>query len=178
MEKIKKHFQENFLIYLILITCIIVFLIIYNSSKNPEAPEIEKVDTSVFHVVNVYQALELFNNNEPTYLVIGADSCSATHEYVKHLRYEVGNIGLQVYYLDYSSIDMEDKDKKDYENFLSKLDIDYNLRGVGGTFKEFMGVTPMTIIIKNKKQVYGYIGSMNNASIESVAKLYGLHNEE
>ncbi len=178
MEKIKHHFQENFLIYLILITCIIVFLIIYNSSKNLKVPEIEKVDTSLFHVVNVYQALELFNNNEPTYLVIGDDSCSATHEYVQHLRYEVPNIGLQVYYLDYSSIDMEGKDKEDYEKFLSKLDIEYNLRGTEGVFKDFMGITPMTIIIKNKKQIYGYIGSMNTTSIESVAKLYGIQKKE
>ena len=41
-------------------------------------------------------------------------------------------------------------------------------------FSEFIENTPSTIIIKNKKQVFGHIGSISTDTLGTYAKLYGV----
>mgnify|MGYP003427150083 CR=1 FL=1 len=43
-------------------------------------------------------------------------------------------------------------------------------------FSSFMGATPMTVIIKNKKMVHGYIGTMSVDTLYTIKSLYGVIN--
>lgn len=172
MEKIKKHFQDNALIYLVLITCIIISSIVIYVNRNPVDTEAKKIDKSLFEIVNVDQALDLFNHKGAYYLVMGVDDCSATISYAETLKYEMIKMNFPVYYLDLNSISKDDIDT--YNEFANKLDLEYNFQNEKGTFGDFIGSTPMTAIISNKKQVYGFIGSLNGTTIESLANLYSL----
>ena len=39
---------------------------------------------------------------------------------------------------------------------------------------KFIENTPSTVIIKNKKQVFGHIGSISTNALETYVKLYGV----
>ena len=54
-------------------------------------------------------------------------------------------------------------------------DIEYNLKGKVAKFGEFLGSTPMTIIIKNGRMVHGYIGSMDTDTLTTFTSLYGVY---
>ena len=64
------------------------------------------------------------------------------------------------------------------KELISKLDIEYNLKGKVAKFGEFLGSTPMTIIIKNGRMVHGYIGSMDTDTLTTFTSLYGVSKNE
>lgn len=169
MEKIKKHFINNAAIYLVLLACIVIVCIcLFVTRENDTVPH---VDTSMFIVVTPEKALALFEEKDPRILVIGVDDCQATVNYVPYLKIAQAKYGFNTYYLELNDVDPEDKN---FIKLLEKLDMDYNLKGVEGKFKEFIGTTPMTVIIKNNKMVHGYIGSMNTTTLHTLTKLYGV----
>ena len=44
--------------------------------------------------------------------------------------------------------------------------------------RDYMGATPMIIVIKNKKVVYGMVGSISETALTQLAYTYGVSNEE
>lgn len=170
MNKITNHIKNNFAIYAVLLTCLVITLIaIFVTSK----PKVEKatVDTSMLTVIDVKQANKLFDDISPKLLVISTTDCSVTATYVSSLKIVQAKRGYNTYFLSIDDLDLEDKE---VQELLSKLDIEYNLKGKVGKFGDFIGATPMTVIIKNKKMVHGYIGNMSTSSLETITDLYGV----
>lgn len=173
MDKIKLHFQKNFAIYTVFIVCLVVIAItLFVTQDNNQEDKIEEVDTSMFKVLTLKQTLELFDDKNPKLLVIGYKTCSATIKYTSYLQIAQAKFGFQTYYLDLSTIDETQRD--DYNKLVEKLDFEYNYNGTIDKFSKFIGDTPMTIVIKNKKQEAGYIGSMNDTTLGTIVKQYGI----
>lgn len=173
MDKISAHLKKNASIYLILLVCLVAIIIaLILSNQKEEEMEIAKVDTSLFKVVTLEEALNFFESDEPVFLVVGLETCSATINYVPYLKIAEAKYGFQVYYLELSSIDSSQIDT--LNKFIEKLDVDYKLKDKVDKFGKFIETTPATIIIKNRKQVFGYYGSMNTSTIETIAGKYGL----
>ncbi len=168
MEKIKKHLLDNFAVYAVLLACVIVILVaVFITSK----PKVETVDTSMFKVVTLKETLELFETPEPKLLVMSVDTCTATIGYVPYLQISQAKHGYETYYLNLNTIDTT---SEDFKTLLDKLDFEYNFRGTVGKFGQFIENTPSTVIIKNKKQVFGYIGSISTDTLGSYVELYGV----
>lgn len=172
MEKLKKHFKNNFAIYAILIASIIILCIALFVTK--ETPG-EKVDTSMFRVVTPKEALRLFDEDKANILVISTSDCAATIKYVDSLKIAQAKYSYNTYYL---NLDDVEKDMKNYEKLLDKLDMEYNFNSKVDKFSSFMGATPMTVIIKNKKMVHGYIGTMSVDTLYTITSLYGVSPNE
>lgn len=169
MNKVLQHLKSNIAIYLIIIVTIIISCII--AFKKPKEPEIE-YDTSMFNVVNISEANQLFNSNQDQLLFVGRKTCSACQEFIKSLQIAVARGNFYVSYLDLEDIDTS---SKDYEEFLSKLDYEYTYADVTGPFSKFIGSTPMIIIIKNNKMVFGILGSMSSDTILTIVNQYGIN---
>ena len=168
MNKLKTHLKNNFAIYAVLLTCLVVLLIAVFYTKEEQ---LEKVDTSMFKVVTLDETLKMFEEDTPKILVISTSTCSATIGYVPYLQIAQAKYGYNTYYLELDDLDAE---SKEFAQFIEKLDIEYNLNGNVQKFGYFIGSTPMTVIIKNKKMVFGYIGSMNTESLKAITSLYGV----
>lgn len=171
MKKLKKHFKQNMPIYAVVLVCIVIIGISLFITRDV-APEEVVVDTSKFKQVNLQETLELFESDEPKLLVISLNTCSATVDYATSLTIAEAKFGYDTYYLELSEID--ESQIEDYNKLVEKLDYEYNFRGQVDKFGSFIGTTPMTIIIKNKKQVFGYIGSLDVATLENITNLYGI----
>ena len=172
MEKIRKHLKNNFAIYIVLVTCTVILGIAISVNSKPK---VEKVDTSMFEVVTLDEALELFETDEPKLLVMSVDTCSATKGYVPYLQIAEAKRRYVTYYLDLNSIDTS---SEAFKEFQAKLDMEYTLFDKVDKFSTFMESTPQTIIIKNKKMVYGHIGSMSTDTLVTLTDLYGVGTNE
>ncbi len=169
MNKITKHIKNNFAIYLIIIACIVIVAITIYVNRHPKPT---KVDTKYYDVVDINRALTLFNDDTPKLLIISTDDCSATAEYTKTLNYAMIQYDFKVYYLSLTNID---KSSPKYQEFIAKLDMDYYMKeGDIHPFNYFIGATPMNVIIKNKKMVYGYIGTMSLSALTTLTENYGV----
>ena len=168
MNKVVEHLKNNIAIYLVLIACLVVVCItlFVNHEKEPET-----LDSSLYTPVDISGIDFLFKDSDAKLLLIGTDSCSATINYAATLNFEMIKYNYKVYYLNLENVDME---SEAYKNFIQKLDIDYEQDGQKGKFYDFMGLTPMTVIIKNGKMVYGYIGSMSSGALDTITELYGV----
>ncbi len=173
MMRLKEHLKNNLAIYLILFVCLVIILItLFVTRKNGEELEILKVDTSYFEVISLEETLDLFEKDETSFLVIGYETCTATINYVPYLQVILAKYGFKVYYLELKTVG-----KNDIENvnkLIDKLDMEYNFKGDIDKFGKFIESTPSTVIIKNNKQVFGYYGSMNVTTLETIAQKYGL----
>jgi hypothetical protein len=172
MEKFKSHFKNNFAIYAVLIASILVIVIAMFATRKDQG---ETVDTSMFRVVTVKEVLNLFKEEKANLLVISTSNCAATIKYVDSLKIAQAKYGYNTYYLELDNIDYK---SKDFQELLSKLDMEYNFNNKIDKFSSFIGSTPMTVIIKNKKMVHGYIGSMSIDTLYTITSLYGVSSNE
>ena len=168
MNKVLNHLKNNIAIYLVLIACIVVVCITLFVKHDKEEVY---VDTSLFKVVDLEQALSFFDDNEPRFLLMSVKTCNATINYVPSLQIASAEYGFPVYYLELSEIDTK---SEEFKEFREKLDLDYEFQGTVDKFGAFIENTPSSIIIKNKKMVYGYIGSMHSTTIKTITDLYGV----
>jgi len=172
MKKLKKHLQENGIIYFVVISCLLLLGGTYIITKNnKETGEVETVDTSLFKVVSLSEALDLFADNEVKMLLIGYETCSATINYVPAVQYVEVSRGFTAYYLDLKE---NTEESEELDEFVAKLDLEYDYKGDVRTIGEFLGYTPTTLIIKNGKVVYAYIGSMSASALTAISKKYEL----
>jgi hypothetical protein len=168
VEKLKQHLLNNFAIYMVILACIIVISVaLFITSK----PKVETVDTSMFKVVTLKETLDLFESDEAKLLVMSVPTCTATIGYTPHLQIVQAKQGYHTYYLDLTTIDTN---SEDFKKLQEKLDFEYNFMGTIDKFSKFIENTPSTIIIKNKKQVFGHIGSISTNALETYVKLYGV----
>lgn len=167
MNKIANHVKNNLAIYLVLLAVLVIFLIIKFIPKKEKS----NYDTSMFNVVELKDADQLFQDGVNKVLFIGREGCSACEYFLPILQISMAKYHFYVSYLDINNLDYK---SEDYKNFIKYLDYTYTLQGKTAEFSDFMGNTPMFIIIKNNKMVYGYIGTMTEASIEAMITLYGI----
>ena len=177
MEKIKNNIKNNLAIYLLIIAVVVIFLIIkFIGNTNPSL-EVE-LDTSLFNVVNTEKANKLFEDSEPKMLIIGSRKCTATQAFIPIMQISLAKGRYDIHYLEILD---EDRKSDSYKEFVSHLDVPYNGKVEGDkevTVKDFMGATPMILIIKNKKVVYGSAGKVTEEELTSIANTYGVANEK
>lgn len=170
MDKILNHFKNNAIIYLILLLCLAI-LIIAIFVKEQQEPE--EVDTSKFKVVTLKEAIKLFDDKDPKYLLISTHDCQATINFVPSVVIALATEQVDVYYLELTSIDTEsEEDLADFAEFQKLLDLDYTFRGETKPVGEFIGNTPMNIIIKDRKVAFAFIGSMTTETTKTLMKRY------
>lgn len=170
MNKILEHLKNNAAIYLIVIVCIIIGVLIFQNHDNEKI----EYDTRPFNIVDNKKALELFESKKPQMLVIGKKTCSASKELLPSLVIAQTTGKYKTNYLELTDLK---KGSEDYNKLLELLDYEYQKDGETKPFSEYMGATPMVIVIKDNKMVYGYLGPMNNTVISTIAKQYGVSNE-
>lgn len=172
MDKVLNHFKRNMSIYLVFLACVIIIGVVLVINKvNDEKDTREKVDTSYFTVIDVDQALALFDDEKPKYLLISTDHCSATIKYVQTVNYAMIQYDFKVYYLSLSGVNLE---SENYKKLVEKLDFPYTLNGEEGVFGDFMGATPMNVFIDKGHMQYGTIGSMSTSALTILTDRYNI----
>lgn len=156
---------------LFLVLCVALIILI-KPNKEPE----ESYDTSMFNVVNPKEAVKLFSSNKNQVLFIGRPSCGVCKEFVPYLKIAMAQYHFPVSYLNADDID---RNSEEYNQLLELLDYELPNDDRASNFKVFleMKATPLFIIIKNNKMVYGYAGMMTNDSIGAVVSQYGINQE-
>lgn len=165
--------QKNKIIY-ILFALVVVLSIGFLTFNKLEKEEETTIDTSMFNVVTTKDVNRMINNNETKMIVIGSRTCSATQEFVSSMQISQAKGSYKINYLELKD---EDRNSSSYKKFLKYLEEPFN--GITEdnkehTIKEYMGTTPMILIIKNKKIVYGNVGTMLSDQLTQVAYTYGV----
>lgn len=171
MNKLQNHFKQFGAIYLILLLALCITLIIL---IKPNKKEEKSYDTSMFNVVDTKGAVKLFSSNTNQVLFIGRPSCSVCEQFVPYLQIAMAQYHFKVSYLNTDDIN---QNSEEYKELLELLDYDLPNDDRASNFKVFleMKATPLFIIIKNNKMVYGYAGLMTNETIGSVVTQYGIN---
>lgn len=172
MPKVINHLKENYPIYLIILVVVVFIVIIKIVPKDSE----QLLDTSMFEVVDIKGALNLFESSheKASVLVIGRKDCSACINFEPVLKISQAKYHYYTHYLELSDLN---KDSEEYQELIDKLDYEYEFNGNKNEFGQFMGATPMFIILKNGKQVYGYIGTMSENVIKTMVTNYNANYE-
>lgn len=169
MDKIKNNIEHNLPIYLIIIAVVVIFCIITFGNKNPS--ENVLFDTSSFNVVTSKDVLEFLDEKEARMIVIGSKKCSATEYFVPIMEISQAKGEYTINYLELLD---EDPKSSEFKDLVNELDIVINYEGEEKELKEYMGSTPMIIIIKNKKIVYGTVGTISENALTQLANTYGV----
>ena len=169
MDKIKNNIEHNLPIYLIIIAVVVIFCIITFGNKNPS--ETVLFDTSSFNVVTSKDVLEFLDEKEARMIVIGSKKCSATEYFVPIMEISQAKGEYAINYLELLD---EDPKSSEFKDLVNELDIVINYEGEEKELKEYMGSTPMIIIIKNKKIVYGTVGTISENALTQLANTYGV----
>lgn len=169
MDKIKNNIEHNLPIYLIIIAVVVIFCIITFGNKNPS--ETVLFDTSSFNVVTSKDVLEFLDEKEARMIVIGSKKCSATEYFVPIMEISQAKGEYTINYLELLD---EDPKSSEFKDLVNELDIVINYEGEAKELKEYMGSTPMIIIIKNKKIVYGTVGTISENALTQLANTYGV----
>lgn len=170
MNKIGKHLKESYAIYLILFTAIVVGCILF---IKPNKEEVVEYDTSMFTNINTREALSLFEDNKTHVLLIGRKTCGVCIDFLPTLQIAIAKYHFELNYLELTDMD---QNSEEYKKLKEKLDYEYTLYDKTDSFGSFMGTTPMFIIIKNNKMVFGYMGSMAESVIKTRLEQYGIIN--
>ena len=169
MDKIKNNIEHNLPIYLVIIAVVVIFCIITFGNKNPSDTVL--FDTSSFNVVTSKDVLKFLDEKEARMIVIGSKKCSATEYFVPIMEISQAKGEYTINYLELLD---EDPASSDYKELVNELDIVINYEGEEKELKEYMGSTPMIIIIKNKKIVYGTVGTISENALTQLANTYGV----
>lgn len=173
MQKIKNNIKENAAIYLVIFLTLVIFFIITFVNKNNQ--EVEPIDTVMFNVVTTKDVDKLFESKEAKMIVVGSKECSATKAFVPHMQI---SIGLAHYTLNYLELTNENIESNEYKKFVSRLDYLYTLDNEEKELKEYMGMTPMILIVKNNKVIYGSIGKVDEDALIQLVDRYGVSYEK
>lgn len=170
MDKIKNNIEHNLPIYLLIIAVVVIFCIItFIGNKNPS--ETASFDTSSFNIVTSKDVLKFLDEKEARMIVIGSKKCSATEYFVPIMEISQAKGEYTINYLELLD---ENPNSSEYKELVNKLDIVINYEGEEKELKEYMGSTPMIIIIKNKKVVYGTVGTISENALNQLASTYGV----
>lgn len=158
---------------------------ISNKEANTEISTIENnystdnYDVSKMTAVDVKGAVDLFNSKKTYVLYIGKSSCGACVSFLPRLNQVADEYGVTIQYLDINNVA---KDSEGYNDLVKKMNFETTVTNNGkeqkGTFGEFLGYTPMTVIIQKGKQVDGAIGAIGVEALQAVFDEYGIGNKK
>lgn len=139
------------------------------TSESSESSASSDYDVSMMNAVDESGVLSLFSDKKSYVLYIGRSTCSACVSFLPVLQQAQTNFGYTTQYLDITTVDSS---SDAYSNMLAKFNKKTTLNVSGeeteGTFADFFGYTPMTIIIVNGKMVDGLIGAYEYEDFESM----------
>jgi hypothetical protein len=173
MKKVLKHLKNNAIIYLVLLTCAVVIVI---ATFIKPAEELKEVDTSLFEVVNINQTIKLFNDDSTKFLIIGNNTDQTTVSYAEYVRYSMLKHNYKPYFMYQEDIDFK-KDTDKVEKLGELLDISTNYKGESTKAIDLIkeDVVPLTIIIKNRKPIYIFIGTLDTSTLDTLVEAYGVN---
>lgn len=195
MKKIDNNIDYTNILNKIFVALVIIIALLFintvltisNGSETKEKEIIKETtektetdyDTSQFNEVDVDGALALFAKKETSVLYIGRADCSACVSYIPQLQEAQANLGYTTQYLDLNKVVAENVSKESLTKFLGKLTAKTTATVSGekttGTYGEtFWGVTPMTIIIEDGKQVDGLLGAYPYEELEKLLSKYNI----
>lgn len=170
MAKLKRLILDNIPILSVLFTTLlIVIIIIFKPSNSQSTQESNSYDTSNFNIISTKEAVGLFENSNSQVLVICRSTCSACASFVPTLNSVSKMYKVKINYLDLETMDLDGNDTKKLKKLLN---FEYTYDDKTASFSEFIGLTPMFIILKNKEMVYGYIGTMNLSVVKTILENY------
>lgn len=171
----KKDYILIGLLFSIIVIILIIFLV-SSVSKN-------KYDISKMETISVIQALKLFDNSETSILFFGRESCAVCEKLVPVLNQAQKENNFVTKYLDITKIN---RSGDSWKELVSKLDlvtsatlsedVDDDAEVVTETYGYFLdnfGFTPTVIMIKDGKQISGFIG---NKTLEEFNTWYTYYN--
>ena len=161
--------KDYFIIGLLgaIFTLIIVILIVVISNNNKKEEETPQYDVSMMRSISVNGALKLFEDKDIHVLYIGRETCSVCVKLLPILQDAQKENDYITQYMDITKID---RNSENWEKLVKKLDLkttaelgemDNGSETVTETFGYFLdnyGFTPTVIIIKQGKQVAGFVG--------------------
>lgn len=139
---------------------------------------IDGYDTSKMENVDLEGILNLFDSKDTYVLYIGRCDCSACAAYLPTLNQVADEYDFKTQYYDINTLNASDEN---YEKVINKLTKKYKMNYQGEdkteTFGYWMGFTPMTIIIKDGKQVDGEIGAIDYETLTNMLEKNGISKE-
>ena len=165
--------NNSIIAYILLAIAVIVIFCIITFVK-PEQQEIpDTLDTSMFNVVNTKQVLEMLKNKKAQMIVIGSKECSATKSFVPSMQISEAKGNYIINYLELLEVDVN---SEEYKEFLTYLEVPYSgeIKDNKENIRDYMGYTPLILIIKDKKVVYGSAGTMTSDMLTQLANTYGV----
>ena len=170
MDKIKNNIENNLPIYLVIIAVIVIFCIITFGNKGTTNPN-TTFDISSFNKVTSQDVLDFIDDKETKIIVIGSKNCSATEYFVPTMEISQAKGSYVINYLELLD---EDPKSKSYKELVNKMTVMVTYEGEEKELKDYMGSTPMIFIVKNKKIVYGTVGTMSETVLTQLANTYGV----
>ena len=136
-------------------------------------------DVSMFKSVTVEETLALFDTKGTYLLYVGREDCSACVAYLPILQEAQTNLGYTTYYLNLYDVDTSKTSEATINKLLKKFTFKTTAKvsdeSKTGTFGDtFWGVTPMTIIIKDGKNVDGLLGAYPYEKLETLINKYNI----
>lgn len=157
--------KKDYILIGLLLSIIVIILIIFFVNSIVE----NKYDISKMETISVNQALDLFDNSETSILFFGRESCSACEKLIPVLNSAQKENNFVTKYLDITKIN---RSGDSWKELVSKLDLvtsatlseDANddaevVTETYGYFLDNFGFTPTIIMIKDGKQISGFIGN-------------------
>ena len=155
--------KKLFPIIIIVFTSFLIFFISFNNKNHKK-----ELDKSMFNIIKDNQAIKLFEDKKTSFILLCRDSCEVCRKYIPILQIAIADYKFSVNY-----IRIEDLSKKQKE-FFDKLNYQYDYEGKKAQLKEFVNITPINIIIKNKEIVYAKIGSLSSNEIKTIVERYDI----
>ena len=157
----------------IVLVTIIFILVILLSVKNENT-----YDVSMMREVGTKEILEMFEDKKTYVLYFGRETCGICVELVPELAYAQKNLNYITQYVDITKID---RNSDDWKRIADKLSIESTQpltasgkgETVDGTYGYFLteyGFTPTVVVLKDGKQVGGFIGGLTGTDVYSWIK--------
>lgn len=145
-----------------------------NGTETTDKTQDNGYDVSMMDSISLSDAVALFEDKGSYVIYIGRSDCGACVSYLPALQQAQTDLGYKTKYLNLYDMD---ESSADYDKFIKKLTVKYpmqvNGEEVTKQFGEWVGYTPMTIVVKNGKMVDGEIGAISYDSLVSMLQKQG-----
>lgn len=175
-KDLKKLFSlATVTLILTLFSCILGIINISAYKKSKEAVD---YDVSMMRQVGVQDVLKMFDDGKTHVLYIGRETCDVCVELLPVLQQAQIDMNFVTQYMDITEIT---RSGDAWNSLVDKLDVELTTtvdgKSVTNTYGYFLnskGFTPCIILIKDGKQVDGFIGSKKLTSYEDWLGSYGI----
>ena len=145
---------------------------ISSSSSDTTTENSTEYDVSMMESVDLNTMLnDVFKREDIQVVFMGRSTCSVCVSFLPSLQKAQEELGYKTVYLD---IEKVDSDSDEFEEFTSKLDMEYTMTRNGeevtDTYGSFYGYTPAVFLYQDGKMVDGKIGALDYDELVSWLK--------